>query len=190
MKKEIEKAYEEILEIVNKYRDICVFDANVMESKAKCHLFGLELKETYGFDVEPKDIRSLDWNRFGDYMSVGRWGEKYRRTISSSDDGKQPEDELLLELSFPTGAYIFGDDYPSEFFEEFFQELKSYIPKYSDIINKNLYFSMDNAGKIFNEFPAILKKYYDKNKEDVRVRKIKKMEKELAKLKEITSTSN
>jgi len=71
---------------------------------------------------------------------VGWWGEKYGRHISWSDDGKQPEDELLLVISFPTGAYIFGDDYPTEFFKEFFQELKTYNPKYTDTTNKTLYF--------------------------------------------------
>lgn len=179
----IEKAYNEILEVTKKYKDICIFNVNEMEAKAKFHLFGLKLKETYGFTIEPKDIRSLDWNNFGDYRAVGLFGEKYKRTISWEDDGKQPDDEILLCLSFPTGAYIFGDDYPVNFFKDFFQELKTYNPKYIDTTNKNLYFSMDNAGIIFNEFPTILKRYYYKNKEDAKARKIKKMEEELTKLK-------
>lgn len=183
MKKEVEKAYNEIFEVINKYRDIISVEFMALEPKAIYHLFGLELKETFGFDIDPKEIRSLDWNRFGDYRSIGKWGEKYKRTIAWEDNGKQPEDELLLKLSFSTGAYIFGDDYPAELFKEFFQELKSYNPKYCDTVNNNLYFSMDNAGKIFNDFPAILKKYYDKNREDAKIRKIKKMEEDLAKLK-------
>ena len=55
-----EKAYKEIIEVLNKYKDICVYDISDMESKAKKHLFGIELKEKYGFNVEPKDIYSCD----------------------------------------------------------------------------------------------------------------------------------
>ena len=182
MKEEI-KAYKEILEVLNKYRDITIFDYNNLEQKSKYHLFGLELKEKYGLNVEPRDIRSLDWNRFGDYLSIGLFGEKYGRTISWSDDGKQPEDEVLINLSFSTGAYMFGnlgnssnEDYPKQFFQEFWNELKTYNPKYTDTTNKNLYFSIENGAKIFNEFNDILKKYYELNKEDSKRRKIKKLE--------------
>ena len=180
----INNAYKEILEIIGKYQEICVYDFKDMELKAKKHLFGVELKEKYNFNIKPKDIYSLDYNKFGSYMSISKCGEKYRRTISWSDDGKQPEDEMLLSIGFSTGAYIFGEDYPTELFQEFFQELKSYNPKYTDTTNKNLYFSMDNAGKIFNEFQNILKKYYEKNKVDLKKRKRKKLEVELEKLKE------
>ena len=180
------KAYIEILETINKYKDVVLYDYNALQSRSNNHLFGLELKEKYGLEIKPEDIMSLDWNKFGDYLSIGLFGEKYRRTISWSDDGNQPEDELLLELSFPTGSYIFGnfsnDDYPTKFFQEFFQELKTYNPKYVDTVNKNLYFSMVNAGKIFNEFPKILKKYYELNNEDAKKRKIKKLQEELEKL--------
>ena len=181
------KAYEEIFSVIVKYRDIVVLDFNELESQSKRHLFGIELKEKYGLNVEPRDIRSLDWNKFGEYLSIGLFGEKYRRTISWSDDGKQPEDELMVHLSFSTGAYMFGncsgeDDYPKQFFQDFWQELKTYDPKYSDTVNKNLYFSIENGAKIFNEFPTILKKYYELNKIDAKERKIKKLKADLDKL--------
>jgi len=176
------KVYKEIIDILNKYKDIIVYDVSELEILSKYHLFGIELKEKYGFNIDPKEIKSLDWNNFGEYMSLGLFGEKYRRTISWSDDGKQPEDEVLLYLGFPTGAYIFGDDYPQQLFQEFFQELKTYNPKYSDTTNKNLYFSMDNAGKMFNDFKTILNKYYKKNRKDFKRRKIEKMKEELQKL--------
>jgi len=181
------KAYKEIFEVINKYKDIIVFDYNELLSRSKQHLFGLELKEKYGLNVEPRDIRSLDWNRFGDYLSIGQFGEKYRRTISWSDDGKQPEDEMMIHLSFYTGAYIFGnyfdDDYPTQFFQEFWNELKTYNPKYIDTTNKNLYFSLESGAKLFNEFKGILNKYYELNKENAKKRKIEKLQKELEKLK-------
>lgn len=175
-------AYEEIFSVIVKHRDIVAFDYNELERKSKLHLFGIELKEKYGLNVEPRDINSLDWNRFGDYLSIGLFGEKYRRKISWSDDGKQPEDELLINLRFSTGAYIFGDDCPKELFKEFWQELKTYNPKYSDTVNGNLYFSLEGGAKLFNEFKGILNKYYELNKTDSKKRKIQKLQDELAKL--------
>lgn len=185
-KSDEEQAYTEILDVLKKHKEICVYDVNEMELSAKKHLFGIELKEKHGFNIEPRSIKSLDWNNFSDYISIGLWGEKYNRTIASPDDRRQPEDELLLRLTFPGGPYIFGNysdnDYPIELFKKFFEELKAYNPKYTDTVNKSLYFSVENAGKIFNEFPAILKKYYELKKIDARERKIEKLKAELVKL--------
>jgi len=180
---ETKKAYKEILSVINKHKDIIAYDYNNLNNDSKNHLFGIELKEKYGLDINPLDVNSLSYINLGDSKCVGWWGEKYGRHISWSDDGKQPEDELLLVISFPTGAYIFGDDYPTEFFKEFFQELKTYNPKYTDTTNKTLYFSMDNAGKIFNKFPEILKKYYEKNNKCAKERKIERLKEELKELK-------
>lgn len=188
--KKEEQAYSEILAVLKKYKNICAYDVDSMESLAKKHLFGIELKEKYGFNIDPQNIQSLSWNSFGEYMSVGQWGKKHNRTISWSDDDNQPENELLLQISFPTGAYIFrdnlDDDCPTDFFKEFFKELKTYNPKYTDTNNNKLYFSMSNAGKMFNEFPVILKKYYELNKIDSKKREIKKLEEQLGKLKGAT----
>lgn len=179
------KAYEDILSLVSEYKDTVTYDYSDLLKKSECHIFGVELKETYGLDLDPTSIYSTSYNKFGDYRSIGRYGEKHRRTISWSDDGKQPEDEVLLELSFCTGAYIFGDDYPQELFNEFFQELKSYGPKYSDTVNKNLYFSLETSKNIFNDFKGILDKYYEKNKLDSRLRKVEKLKEEIEKLAEV-----
>ena len=181
--KQTKKAYEEILEVMNKNKDICLYDIRDFKQKSKYHLFGIELQEKYGLNIEPEDIRSLEYINFNDYISIGWWGEKYNRTIGWENNGKQPEDELLLVLGFSTGAYIFGADYPKEFFQKFFLELQSYNPKYTDTANKDLYFSMDNASKIFNEFPAILKRYSEENQQDFKKRKIEKLKKELEELK-------
>lgn len=177
------KAYSEILKVLKKYKDVCVFDVDDLERKAKYHLFGVKLKEEYGFDIDPKNIHSLDWVNFGDHTSIGLYGEKYRRKISWSDNGEQPEDELLLKIGFSTGAFIFGDDYPTELFQKLFLELSGLNPKYTDIHNSSLYFSMDNAGIVFNDFKSIMAKYSEINKEDFKQRKIIKMEEELKKLK-------
>jgi hypothetical protein len=182
MKATANQAYSEILNTLKKYKDICVFDVDDLERKAKWHLFGIKLKDEFGLDIDPKRVQSLDWMKFGDYRIVGWFGEKYRRTISWSDNGTQPVDELLLELHFSTGAYIFGDDYPTNLFQKFFLELKSFNPKYIDSANHSLYFSMDNAKDVFNSFDSILKKYNEINKEDWKQRKIQRIEDELKQL--------
>lgn len=177
------KVYAKILKLMAKHEDILCFDVESLKYKSEYHLFGIELKETHGLNIDPIRINSLIYNTFGDYMCICWWGAKHKRTISAPDCYSQPKDELLLKISFPTGPYLFGGDYPTEFFQKFFAELKSYKPKYTDSANTALYFSMDNASEIFNNFNAIFKKYLKLNDEDVKQRVIKKMEADLEKLK-------
>ena len=176
------QAYAEIIKILKKHKDVIVYDVDAMEIQAKNHLFGIELKEKYGFNIEPKGVKSLEWVPLSRYINIGLFGKKQGRTVSWSDDGRQPENELLLYISFSTGAYIFGEDYPVDLFARFFNELKGYNPKYTDTTNKSLYYSLDNAGVVSNDFEGILKKYYEINKEDFKQRKIQKMKEELSQL--------
>ncbi len=176
-----EKAYKEILKALNKYKSEIVFDVDSLERQAKNHLFGVELVEKYGFELDPKNIHSTDWQKLKENIHIGFFDGE-RRIISWSDDGRQPKSETLLYISYPTGAYIFSGDYPTEFFQKFFLELKTYKPKYTDTANKSLYFSLDNAGEIYNAYDSIIKRYYEENKEDLKQRNIKKMKDELAKL--------
>ena len=176
-----EKAYKEIFKVLNKYKSEIVFDVDNLESNAKLHLFGVTLVEKYGFNLDPKKIYSADYQNLKENVSIGFWDGKYRK-VSWSDDGRQPNKETLLCISYPTGAYIFGDDYPEELFKKFFQELKSYNPKYIDTVNKCLYFSLDNAGKIYNDYDSIIEIYHRKNKRELKQRKINKLKEELAKL--------
>jgi hypothetical protein len=183
MENKTDKAYKAIFKVLKKYKDAIVFDIDNLAIKAAYHLFGIKLKEKYGLNINPKDIYSLDYQKLKDNVFIGWFGHKYNRTISWPDDDTQPEDELLLYIDFPTGAYIFGSDYPSAFFQKFFSELKKYNPKYTDSHNKSLYFSMDNASKIFNEYDIIIKRYHEENAIDIKKRGIRKMEDELLKLK-------
>lgn len=176
-----EKAYKEILKVLNKYESEIVFDIDDLERKAEHHLFGVELVEKYGFNLDPKKIDSTDWQRLRENVYIGFFDGVDRR-ISWPDDGRQPQNETLLYINYPTGAYIFGSDYPTEFFQKFFLELKSYNPKYIDSANKSLYFDLDNAGKIFNDYDSIIQRYYEENKEDLKRRKIKQMKDELDRL--------
>ena len=180
-----EKAYKEVLKTLNKYKSEIVFDVDDLERQAKQHLFGVELVEKYGFELDPKNIHSTDWQKLKENVYIGFF-DGVRRSISWPDDGRQPKNETLLYISYPTGAYIFGGDYPTEFFQKFFLELKTYKPKYIDSTNTSLFFSLDNAGKIYNAYDSIIKKYYEKNKEDLKQRKIKQMKDELSKLESLS----
>lgn len=181
------KAYDEILKVLHKHRDLCLYDIPELERTAKIHLFGLELKEKYGLNIDPKSVDSLDYQRFGEKI-IGLFGRKHKRTISWSFDGRQPEDEYLFKVGFPTGAYIFGEgeffnkDYPTDFFQKFWIELKSYKPDYSDEVNHCLYWKLENAKDAFNNYEAVLKKYHDLNKEDIKQRRIAKMKADLEQL--------
>lgn len=176
------KVYNEILKAMKKHKDICVFDIESLEIKANIHLYGLELKEKYGLDINPKEVDSTSFNVFHEYCRLYKVGKDFNNSVSWSDDGRQPDNELLLNIAFPTGAYIFGEDYPTTLFQRFFLELKSYKPKYTDSHNHCLYFSMDNAKDVFNNFQSIYKKYLEINKEDFKQRKIERMKADLAKL--------
>ena len=182
----VKKAYDEILKTLKKHKDICVFDINDLERKAKVHIFGTELKEKYGLDIDPKRLSSLDYNNFGEWKVICWVGGKYRRKISWTVDDKQPEDELLLQIKFPTGANIFmvhGEhDYPTTFFQRFWLELKTYKPDYIDEVNHCLYWKLENAKNMFNSFDDILNKYYELNREDAKQRRIEKIKKELERL--------
>ena len=108
--------------------------------------------------------------------------KKDSKAISWSDDGRQPDNEYLYSISFPTGAYIFGDFYPKELFQKFFLELKTYNPKYIDTANKSLYFSPDNAKKIHAKYKDLLKKYRDMAGDEYKKIRAEKLREELDKL--------
>lgn len=177
-----EKTYKEIFKLLEKYKEVHNFNIQDLQSQSEVHLYGLRLKEEYCLNVNPSLVRSTKFNEFHNYIRIYSVGEKFNNSISWSDDGRQPDNELLVNICFPTGAYIFGEDYPTDLFQKFFLELVSYKPKYSDTNNKSLYFSMDNAKDVFNKFPEIMKKYQELNREDVKLRKIARMKKELEKL--------
>lgn len=183
------KIYHELFDIIDKNRENLFFsdyDLERLREQSEAHCFGLELKEKHGFNIDPKEIKSLNYIElespcYDSYIYLRRWSKNMK--ISWSDDGSQPsENEFLLDICFSAGAYIFGDYYPKELFVDFFNELKSYNPKYSDTNNKTLYFSMDNAAEFYNDFPKIWNRYTDLNKENFKKYKAEKLRKELKEL--------
>lgn len=176
--------YKNILEATKEYNkeELSNWDIEAMITKAKLYLYGVTIIEKYGLNIDPSKINSFGYNKLNEYISIGDWGEKHGRTISWLDNGEQPEDEVLVRIGFPTGAYIFGGDYPEGLFNRFFNELKSYNPKYSDSANKALFFTPETSNGVFDNFNDILKKYREINKEESKKRKIEKIKSELKKL--------
>jgi hypothetical protein len=157
---EAKRAYDKIFKLIEKSKDIINEDVFDVKYKAEQHLFKLKI-EDFGIDVpinrfSYKDYVNLEYNG---NISIGYWGEKYKRTISWSDDGSQPDDELLYKLGFSTGAYILGSEYYPTLFQKMFEELKNFGHKYIDTSNHSLYFTMEKAKDIHEAYPEILKKY-------------------------------
>jgi hypothetical protein len=179
---EAKKIYDSILKIARKNKDLLIYDFQSLELQAKNHLFGLELKEVYGLELDEKRINNTRYNELKSNVYLN-YIDGVNSTISWSDNGEQPNGEYLINFSYSTGAYIFGSDYPTDFFKKFFLELKSYNPDYCDSANNSLYFRLENAKDVFNNYDSIIKKYYELNKEDFKQREIIRMQKELDELK-------
>jgi len=139
------------------------------------------------------NVISPDGKRYRyDFMNLGFfYGD---REISWSDDGRQPKDEWLLKIGFPTGPYLFGNgdffnkEYPVETFNAFFEELRSYGPKYSDTANHSLYFSSDNARRVYEDFEEIFNRHKTEVVNEMKRQKKQELEQELERLNKEIST--
>ena len=187
---EIKKAYSEILKVCNKYEWV-EWIKDILQ-KANNYIEIARWKKEY--DITLRFDTNVTWMRYIEspiydhhfiyFSNAQEDKDKWSwYSISWSDDDRQPNNEWLLSLSFSTGAYIFWEDYPKELFEQFWNELKTYNPKYTDTANHNLYYSLENAGIIIKEYKSIMEKYYKRNKEEANLRRIKKLETELENLK-------
>lgn len=179
------QAYKELLAVAEKYEEVLSTDSTfssnyLIEEVQRCELeerFGLKLhpgNELYGYQVH----NAYDnWTRLNYYDGIAKG-------ISWPDGGKQPDAEWLFVICFTSGAYIFGDSYPKTTFNAFFDELKSYSPKYSDTMNNCLYFTEENSKAVYEAFWDIFKKYQALVKDEVKLQRKKALEEELAKLNE------
>lgn len=184
----MKRTYEELLGVYERnFEDLKNESSFFKDIQAKLEI--MDLNEEYGLDINVNDIRDYnkDWIEFSEYAALGVFGKSYGRTISWSDDDRQPYDgDRLLCISFPTGPYIFS--YNGELrklFNDFFAELKAMNPKYCDTANHSLYFSIDEAAKVHAEYLEIFKKYQGMAKKAFDDFRIALLEKELGKLKEV-----
>lgn len=178
---ETQQAFDSVIKAMSQHKGLFESEISRLESNKTKHLFAAEVAEKSGIVFPAYKVHYNDCVHLNDYMVINYFGPN-RGQISWPDNGEQPNGEYLLKLYFPTGAYIFGDDYPKELFKQFFNELKSYSPDYLDSNNSSLYFKLENAKKIFDNFYAILQKYHKINKKDAKERQIAKLRAELESL--------
>ncbi len=179
------KAYQELYTVAEKNKErLCPYLVDDIQKKLNTVSIGVEFQ----LSLEYSGYTWYKVERFyHDWVSVGLYGDETSRTISWSDDGKQPENEWLYAVCFPSGAYIFGDcmqnNYPTETFNAFFTELKGFEPKYCDTMNHALYFTSENAHKVHGQILPLFQKYKALVVDENNRKRVKELEAELAKLK-------
>ena len=179
---ETEKAYEAIFKVIEKNKDLVNIDIKDLAYKSKCHILEDELINVHGFEFKPGTIEDTRWQNLNYDFKIGVFGGESKASIAWPDCGTQPQGERLLSICCSTGAYMFGGEYDTEFFERFFDELKTHNPKYIDSHNHRLYFTMENGGKFYNEYRDIVVRYHKEYKELANERKVKALKEEIAKL--------
>jgi hypothetical protein len=174
------KAYSEVYQVLKRYSEVFKDDYDIR--KIKDVLQRLEIEERFGIPLEENGpLHYRVKNSYDNWANVACFFEG--RSISWPDDGNRLEkDEWLYQICFPAGAYIFGDHYPKETFDAFFEELKSFGAKYSDTANNCLYFSEENSKVVYESFWNIFKKYKVLASEEFKRNRKKELEMELEKL--------
>lgn len=180
-------AYNEIIAVLNKHKNIIKLDIESIKKDANLHLFRFDIMHVYRLNVDLNNITNTEYNRIDNNQFIMTMGPKSGRTIAISKDKTQPDNELIYSLQFATGGYIFTDSltevYPKELWNNFWNELLTYQPDFIDEVNKNLYWKIENAERISHKYKDILKKYMDLKQDYVKNMEIIKLEKRLKELK-------
>lgn len=179
------ETYKKIIEICENSKE-SEWTLRGIKSDAENALLRWEWLTLYGIKIsETANIKTQGYYNFNEYEGFSFFDDKGTKYISISYDGRQPKNEYVYTIWLSTGPFIFGNDYvyQTTLFEEFFGELRGYNPDYLDLENKALYWKIENAGKIFNDFSGILNKYHAINKSQLKEREIAKLEAKLNKLK-------
>lgn len=178
--------FKDVLAKINEYESVLghLVDTYPLEQAiAKC-----EVEDIFNIPLDEFEGNTVDgWLTYGQSgahseLKCMLMGDKHRRTIGCSDDGRQPDEEWLFAVGFTTGAYMLHKDYPTKVFSEFFNELKKWEPKYTDSANKTLYFEPSKAKQIFSEYFGIRDKYVKKADIYVKHKRIQDLKDELSKL--------
>ena len=185
------KALKQVLAIVEAAPEAFSSGVYAEPSSLLSHIEMLQVLEDFNIDIEPAGIKTytIKGNRSYDRY-VTFYGDGTLRSIACPDEGKQPNNEWLLRVAFPTGAYLLGDGafggetetYPKKTFEEFFAELKTYSPAYCDSCNHVLYFTKDTAKKMIDDYDGIFRKYRGMVQQEVKESRKLALKQELAKL--------
>jgi len=95
-----------------------------------------------------------------------------------------PHPAELMMISFPSGPYMFGDDYCKDFFDDFLNDIinANPCPDFIDRRNGAVYYRPLNASKGYDNYKRILKNYKEKNVDRLRKLKIEKLQREIERL--------
>ena len=134
-------------------------------------------------------VNYWDWNysinKFCNACFIKRspYSNEYKKNKALGTDR-----EYFL-IYFPTGAYIFGDEYYSDLFNEFFYKLVEITqPFYVDELNHELYYTEENAGKANDAVEPLYKEYKEKYKLLKKERKIQELKEQLAEMEKDKNT--
>ena len=178
------KAYKALQKLVEFYDDELKDNLSIPDAtEIGRWVRGLEIMKRFGIPIEYKygGVSYPVKNAYDDWTRIGLFKEG---DISCSDDGSQPNNEWLYKIHFTCGAHIFGQSYPSKTFSAFWAELLSYSPKYCDTQNNAMYFTEDNAKKVYEDFWDIFNKYEVLVAEELKEKRKEKLLAELALLEE------
>lgn len=184
-------AYEEILEVVNKHKDIVDSYHVCLDSVADV-LDNMKVSQRFGVPLRSITGNYHGWlsvsDRYTDTIRLGYFsGKEEGRTIPWSDDGSQPADEWLLVIGLTAGAYIFGDymgnKYPKKTFNAFFEELKKFGPAFCDTNNHCLYFRSNVSAEVYQAFFTLFDKYKSLVDAELKEKRRAELQRELESLK-------
>lgn len=174
--------YDEILEKCEKQEKTEAIYA--IEDICERQLLADKLKD---FNISFDDIKNTTFIRITEWRGekcIAMFGPSYPNRKILNSNIQPTEDEMLFYICFSTGAYVFGDDYDKELFNRFFEELKTYEPKYIDEVNHYVYYDLKNGVKVFKDYDKIFKKYTEEHEKRYKRNKYEQLKKEIQKLEE------
>lgn len=135
------------------------------------NMFGVEFDSMYSYCIKGHHPTKI-------YI------HKYSKDSPPNNIDTMVDEEYLLHFWFSTGAYSFHQDYPTETFGMFIEELlKKFTPKHYDSLNRHFYYDHTNAKEAIEGMKELFFKYKDKIDDELNKRKILKLEQELKLLK-------
>lgn len=93
-----------------------------------------------------------------------------------------PDGEELFRIAFLSGPHVFGPEYYTDLFDNFYQELHEIPPKYEDKINHELYYDESNAADAYEHYKIVFDKYLQLYRDRAKTEEIRRLEIELEQL--------
>ena len=172
----------ELVEIISRYSDVheVVTDAasrigDVALSLERLEYFGAES----GYHGFPNSL--LAHSVASANCHIHEWGANHEISWPDDPDNTPETGDVVLSVSWPTGAYSMDKDYPVKTFSAFFKEIKSvFPPEFSDTHNYNLYYKGENGKRFMQGAQAIWDKHKALVAEEIAQKKIAYLEAAIA----------